>query len=69
MDTLGDGYTPTNLRAVIAGEKTHTPRKSAAAPVKPVSYTHLDVYKRQASHRAACGSARPVLHEYLLMYY
>ena len=34
MDTLGDGYTPTDLRAVIAGEKTHTPRKSAAAPVK-----------------------------------
>ena len=31
MDTLGDGYTPTDLRAVIAGEKTHTPRKSAAA--------------------------------------
>ena len=35
MDTLGDGYTPADLRAVIAGEKAHTPRKSAAAPVKP----------------------------------
>lgn len=27
MDTLGAGYTPEDLRAVIAGEKTHTPRK------------------------------------------
>ena len=35
MDTLGDGYTPADLRAVIAGEKAHTPRKSAATPVKP----------------------------------
>ena len=35
MDTLGDGYTPADLRAVIAGEKAHTPRKNAAAPVKP----------------------------------
>ena len=27
MDTLGVGYTPEDLRAVIAGEKEHTPRK------------------------------------------
>ena len=27
MDTLGAGYTPEDLCAVIAGEKTHTPRK------------------------------------------
>lgn len=27
MDTLGVGYTPADLREVIAGEKTHTPRK------------------------------------------
>ena len=27
MDTLGAGYTPEDLRAVIAGEKEHTPRK------------------------------------------
>ena len=35
MDTLGDGYTPADLRAVIAGEKAHTPQKNVAAPVKP----------------------------------
>ena len=35
MDTLGDGYTPADLRAVSAGEKAHTPQKNAAAPVKP----------------------------------
>ena len=32
----------------------------AAAVLEPVSYTHLDVYKRQAyCHSHSCGSLRP----------
>ena len=35
MDTLGKGYTPEDLRAVIAGEKEHTPKKYKAAKAVP----------------------------------
>ena len=38
MDTLGPGYTPAELKAVIAGERQHTPKKHKAktrAPSKP----------------------------------
>ena len=35
MDTLGAGYTPEDLRAVIAGEKEHTPRKRWTKKAKP----------------------------------
>ena len=35
MDTLGAGYTPEDLRAVIAGEKEHTPRKRWAEKTVP----------------------------------
>ena len=31
MDTLGDNYTPEVLRAVIKGERTHTPKKRRSA--------------------------------------
>ena len=50
------------IRAVLAGEKQHTPRKKSTVqpePPKvnllvdiPVSYTHLDVYKRQVPPRS-----------------
>ncbi len=35
MDTLGPGYTPEDLRAVISGQKQHTPRKRKAVPTPP----------------------------------
>ena len=38
MDTLGPGYTPEDLKAVIAGERQHTPKKQKTktrAPSKP----------------------------------
>ena len=35
MDTLGHGYTPADLRAVIAGEMDHTPRKRLASKTAP----------------------------------
>ena len=56
MDTLGDGYTPSDLRAVIAGEKTHTPRKSAAAPVKLEKRSGNLLVDIQAKLRAGKGA-------------
>ena len=56
MDTLGDGYTPADLRAVIAGEKAHTPRKSAAAPVKLEKRSGNLLVDIQAKLRAGKGA-------------
>ena len=56
MDTLGDGYTPADLRAVIAGEKAHTPRKSAAPPVKPQKRSGNLLVDIQAKLRAGKGA-------------
>ena len=56
MDTLGDGYTPADLRAVIAGEKAHTPRKNAAAPVKPEERSGNLLVDIQAKLRAGKGA-------------
>ena len=44
--TLGAGYSEDELQAVIAGKTEHRPRQT-----QPVSYTHLDVYKRQGWDR------------------
>ena len=56
MDTLGDGYTPADLRAVIAGEKAHTPRKNAAAPVKLEKRSGNLLVDIQAKLRAGKGA-------------
>ena len=56
MDTLGDGYTPADLRAVIAGEKAHTPRKSAATPVKPEKRSGNLLVDIQAKLQAGKGA-------------
>ena len=56
MDTLGDGYTPADLRAVIAGEKAHTPRKNAAAPVKPEKRSGNLLVDIQAKLQAGKGA-------------
>ena len=56
MDTLGDGYTPADLRAVIAGETEHTPRKSAATPVKPEKRSGNLLVDTQAKLRAGKGT-------------
>ena len=56
MDTLGDGYTPADLRAVIAGEKAHTPRKNAAAPVKPEKRSGNLLVDIQTKLRAGKGA-------------
>ena len=57
MDTLGDGYTPADLRAVIAGEKAHTPQKNAAAPVKPEKRSGNLLVDIQAKLRAGKGAS------------
>ena len=56
MDTLGDGYTPADLRTVIAGEKAHTPRKNAAVPVKPEKRSGNLLVDIQAKLRAGKGA-------------
>ena len=56
MDALGDGYTPADLRAVIAGEKAHTPRKNATAPVKPEKRSGNLLVDIQAKLRAGKGA-------------
>ena len=56
MDTLGDGYTPADLRAVIAGEKAHTPQKNAAAPVKPEKCSGNLLVDIQTKLRAGKGA-------------
>ena len=55
-DTLGDGYTPADLRAVIAGEKAHTPRKNAAASVKPEKRSGNLLVDIQTKLRAGKGA-------------
>ena len=55
MDTLGPGYTPADLRAVIAGEMEHTPRRHItpkAAPEKRSGNLLVDI---QAKLRAGKG--------------
>ena len=39
MDTLGAGYTPDDLRAIIAGTKAHTPKKKRVIPAPFYAYT------------------------------
>ena len=56
MDTLGPGYTPADLRAVIAGEMEHTPRQRitpSAAPEKRSGNLLVDI---QAKLRAGKGA-------------
>ena len=40
MDTLGEGYTPADLRAVLAGEKPHTPRQRNPKKAEPPQRTN-----------------------------
>ena len=43
MDTLGEGYTAAELRAVIAGEREHQPRKSRTAKSKQTNQLLIDI--------------------------
>ena len=56
MDTLGDGYTPADLRAVIAGEKTHTPRKRRTEITVPEKKSGNLLVDIQAKLRAGKGA-------------
>ena len=53
---MRDFYTPADLRAVIAGEKAHTPRKNATAPVKPEKRSGNLLVDIQAKLRAGKGT-------------
>ena len=45
MDTLGAGYSPDELWAIIAGTRTHTPRKRSVldTPAKPSGSLLIDI--------------------------
>ena len=55
MDTLGAGYTPDELRAVIAGTKAHTPKKKRVidAPANVSGSLLIDI---QAKLQEGMGS-------------
>ena len=56
MDTLGLGYSVTELKAVIAGERQHTPKKQKAkAPKKPQRTNQLliDIQEKLAQGKGA----------------
>ena len=56
MDTLGPGYSAAELRAVIAGERQHTPKKrKAKTPPKPQRTNQLliDVQEKLAQGKGA----------------
>ena len=60
MDTLGAGYTPGDLRAVIAGEKEHKPRKrwtGTATPEKRSGNLLVDIQAKLQEGKGA-GYAR-----------
>ena len=56
MDTLGPGYTPAELKAVIAGERQHTPKqRKAKAPKQPRRTNQLliDIQEKLAQGKGA----------------
>ena len=56
MDTLGPGYTPAELKAVIAGERQHTPKqRKTKAPKKPQRTNQLliDIQEKLAQGKGA----------------
>ena len=59
MDTLGAGYTPDDLRAIIAGTKEHTPKKKRVidAPTKPSGSLLIDIQAKLQEGKGA-GYAR-----------
>lgn len=55
MDTLGDGYSPDELRAIIAGTRTHTPRKRSIleTPAKPSGSLLIDIQAKLQEGKGA----------------
>ena len=56
MDTLGPGYTPAELKAVIAGERQHTPKQHKAKAQKKPQRTNqllIDIQEKLAQGKGA----------------
>lgn len=55
MDTLGDGYAPDELRAIIAGTRNHTPRKRSTleTPAKPSGSLLIDIQAKLQEGKGA----------------
>lgn len=59
MDTLGHGYTPADLRTVIADEMDYTPRKRLASKTAPEKRSGNLLVAIQAKLRT--GKGAPVM--------
>lgn len=57
MDTLGAGYTPDDLRAIIAGTKVHTPKKKRAidAPANVSGSLLIDIQAKLPQNQPKGG--------------
>ena len=55
MDTLGAGYSPEELRAIIAGTRTHTPKKRSVLdiPAKPSGSLLIDIQAKLQEGKGA----------------
>lgn len=56
MDTLGEGYTPEAIRAVLAGKQTHTPRQRKQKTAPPTQRTNqllIDIQAKLAQGKGA----------------
>lgn len=55
MDTLGAGYSPDDLRAIIAGTRTHTPKKRSVldTPAKPSGSLLIDIQTKLQEGKGA----------------
>ncbi|MEF2837136.1 MAG: relaxase/mobilization nuclease domain-containing protein, partial [Oscillospiraceae bacterium] len=55
MDTLGAGYSPDDLQAIIAGTRTHTPRKQSVldTSAKPSGSLLIDIQARLQEGKGA----------------
>ena len=56
MDTLGAGYTPEDLKAIIAGEREHTPKERRLKKAEPTKRTNnliIDIQEKMRSGKGA----------------
>ena len=55
MDTLGAGYSPDELRAIISGTRTHTPKKHSVLdiPTKPSGSLLIDIQAKLQEGKGA----------------
>ena len=53
MDSLGEGYTEAEIRAVLAGERQHTPKKKRDSLAPPKDSLLIDIQQKMAEGKGA----------------